>query len=200
MRASCWASRRLWTTCAAIAASVGWLSCGGRAADGPGLDGSLPGVVAPGDDDPGDDGIVRPMRETCEDNPLLAGCPYSNGGSSSGGPLPPPPPDSPPNYEEYEDEEEFVIAAAENVLASYCGACHGSALTEAQASAAINYVDDWDELVEEGLVQRCWPERSRVIEVMRSGRMPPAESGLAVVPEAEINFVANAIEVDCDGR
>ena len=127
------------------------------------------------------------MRETCADNPLLAGCP-----SASPAAVPP------PVEVEVEDEEEPQFGlSAENVLASHCGACHGPALTPAQASAGINYIDDWDRLIETGLIERCAPGRSPIVQVMRNGEMPPAGSGLSPVPDRDVEVVMEAIELDC---
>jgi mono/diheme cytochrome c family protein len=128
------------------------------------------------------------MRETCEDNPLLADCPYSNMGTPTPAPVEP---------ETIPDDEPQFIAAAQNVLSTNCGGCHGSALTEAQALGAINYIDDWDELIQAGLVEECSPGSSPIIGIMRSGEMPPAASGLNAVSDADISVVANAIELSC---
>jgi hypothetical protein len=98
---------------------------------------------------------------------------------------------------ELPEETPLYLAAARNILVSNCGGCHGPALTESQASGAINYIDDWDRMIERGLITRCVPARSRIIAVMRTGKMPPPESGLPKVTEADIEFVENAIVLDC---
>src|SRR5688572_18419146 len=92
----------------------------------------------------GDEEIDLPERETCEDNPLLADCPLP-ADDINGDPLPPredpaPTPSDEPN--DGQSAEDLARAAAENVLASRCGGCHGPALTPAQASAGMNYIDD----------------------------------------------------------
>jgi hypothetical protein len=170
----------------AVAAAAGLLSCGGLAADGPEPGGSGPSTSPPGEE-PAEP--IRPYRETCEDNPLLADCPRPE--QSFGG-APPPQPDT--------AEEPLVIAVARNVLSSYCGACHGSGLTAGAASASINYIDDWSQLLAAGLIERCAPERSRVVSLMRSGAMPPPDSGRYRVSEAEIELVEAAIDLDCAGQ
>ena len=191
-------SVRLWGCCAFIVSAC-LSACGGRAADGlesiegdPGP--ATPETQSPGSSNPGDQQPIRPVRETCEDNPLLAECPYASGGSNR-----PPPPDEPPEEEPEppEEEESLPVAAARNILVSYCGGCHGSPLTEEQASARINYIDDWNQLTEAGLIVECEPARSRIIEVMRTGEMPPPASRLPPVSEAEIGFVESAIELGC---
>lgn len=171
--------------CCAIGVSAGLSSCGGRATDGfePEADG--PGEPIPVEAPP----LVRPVRETCEDNPLLAGCPYAGTSVS----LPPPPP-----VEEPIPDEEPLYVAARNVLVDHCGVCHGSQLTEDQASAAINYIDDWNKLIQVGLVRACAPERSRIVQVMRTGEMPPPQSGWFPASDAEIELVVAAIERGCN--
>jgi hypothetical protein len=189
--------RRLWVCCAiGLWATVS--SCGGLAADGLAAEGLEPERSGPSVSQPADPPeIVRPRRETCEDNPLLAECPQpydacrENPQSSACSSAPEP--DSP------DVEGPFVIAAAQNVLSSYCGACHGAALTELQASASINYIDDWNRLLETGLIERCSPRRSRIVVVMRSGEMPPAGSSLPPVSDADIGVVEDAIDFDCSG-
>jgi hypothetical protein len=179
---------RLWACCM-VGASAGLWSCGGRATDGGmELEGSAPDVAIPFEEPAS---FVTPVRETCDDNPLLAECPSGSTGASS-----------PTSAVERETipEEPLYIAAARNVLMSHCAACHSSVLSESQASANINYIDDWQRLIEAGLIQECSPPRSRIIQVMRTREMPPPQSGWSPVPEAEIEFVVQAIELDCTDR
>ena len=183
--------RRL-VACCAITLSAGLSSCGGRAADDLEPDGSGPSGFDPSD---APTEIVRPRRETCQDNPLLAECPrpydYCRENPQSSGCS------SAPEPESSDVDGPFAIAAAQNVLSSYCGACHGPALTELQASAGINYIDDWSELIATGLIERCSPERSRIVVVMRTGRMPPPGSDRPPVSDADIGAVVDAIDFDC---
>jgi hypothetical protein len=175
-------------------ASAGFLSCGGRAADGPEPEGDEPSDLEPTDDPPAM--IIGPRRETCADNPLLADCPrpvdvcrdnpLSAGCASAPDDIAPP-------------EKPLVIAAAENVLANNCAGCHGPVLTESQASASINYITDWDRLIEASLIRRCSPERSRLIRLMREGDMPPPQSGLPPVSDGDIDLVADATNFGCGG-
>jgi hypothetical protein len=183
-------ARSIWACCA-IGLSPALWSCGGLAADGPEPNEIASGVFEPGDAPPQ---VIRPRRETCADNPLLAECerpddpcrdnPLSSGCSSA------PDPDIPP-------EEPLALAAARNVLLSHCGQCHGPPLTEAQASANINYIDDWSRLLEAGLIERCSPERSFIIALMRAGSMPPAGAGLGFVSDGDIVVIERAIDFDC---
>jgi hypothetical protein len=185
----------LWVCCA-LGVSAGLLSCGGLAADGPGSDAVEPGGSVPDESEPGEaTGSVRPRRETCDDNPLLAECPrpadvcrdnpLASGCSSVSEPRVP-------------DDDPVSIGAAQNVLLSNCGACHGPALAAGSASASINYIGDWDRLLRTGLIERCSPGRSRVIVLMRAGDMPPPNSGLSAVSAADIAVVVAAIEQGCD--
>jgi hypothetical protein len=73
-------------------------------------------------------------------------------------------------------------------------------LTPAQASARINYIDDWDRLMRVGLIEECSPEGSRVVEVMRTGEMPPPGSGLPPVTDGDVGVVVQAIEIECNTR
>jgi mono/diheme cytochrome c family protein len=148
-----------------------------------------------GDQD--EDVPVDTDRETCEDNPLLADCPLPPE-DVAGNPLPPrddpgPAPGDDPG-DDGQSAEDLARAAAENVLASRCGGCHGPALTPAQASAGMNYIDDMERLAEEGKIVPLNSAGSRVIERMRDGSMPPTQSQLDRVPDADINIVAQFID------
>jgi mono/diheme cytochrome c family protein len=143
----------------------------------------------------GDEEIDLPQRETCEDNPLLADCPLPETDINDN-PIPDRPEPTPDtgNPDEEPSPEELARAAAENVLASNCGQCHGPALTPAQASAGMNYIDDIQKLADEGKIIPLNSAGSRVIERMRDGSMPPTQSQLPKVGEADINIVAQFID------
>jgi mono/diheme cytochrome c family protein len=91
-----------------------------------------------------------------------------------------------------------LLAGALNILEANCGVCHGPPLTEAQASGGINYIEDWDKLKQAGLIEECSPEGSRIIEVMRTGEMPPPGSGLQQLSDPEVDVVAQAVVFDCE--
>ena len=132
---------------------------------------------------------VQPVvRETCEDNPLLVECqpPRQNDPARPDTPAPPRP--------DANDPAELARAAAENVLASNCGQCHGPALTEQQALAGMNYIDDIDRLVETGKIVPLNSAASRVILRMVRGEMPPTGSGLPAVTDADIAIVSQYID------
>jgi serine/threonine-protein kinase len=128
---------------------------------------------------------VKP--ETCDDNPLLAGCP------ATGQPTAPTGPARPANPDPGGSEAELAKAAAENVLAANCGQCHGPALTPAQAQAGMNYIDDIDKLVETGKIVPLNSAGSRIIQRMVRREMPPVTTGRTVT-DADINTVAQYID------
>jgi len=130
--------------------------------------------------------VPPPVQDTCADNPLLAGCPapVTNGGAAA----PPPPPvtkDSP---------ADLAKAAAENVLNSNCGQCHGGQLTPATAQAGMNYINSIDQLVKNGKIIPLNSAGSLIIQRMVRGEMPPSTSGKPPVTEADINTVAQYID------
>jgi serine/threonine-protein kinase len=165
-----------------FSAAVLALACGGGDDNNP--DKEVP-VVG---NNPPPQGIVDVRPETCDDNPLLAGCPGNNGGTvtpppgNGGAPRPP------------TGEADLAKAAAENVLAANCGQCHGPALTEQQAQAGMNYINDIDKLVETGKIVPLNSAASRIVQRMVRGEMPPVASGLPAVTEADINTVAQYID------
>jgi len=130
---------------------------------------------------------VAPPEETCDQNPLLAKC------------LPAADPSTPPVANRPPPgggggEAELAKAAAENVLASNCGQCHGPALTPQQALAGMNYINDIDQLVTTGKILPLNSAGSRVIQRMVRGEMPPSSSGLPAVTQNDIDTVAQYID------
>jgi hypothetical protein len=101
-------------------------------------------------DDGEDEEVAAPIRETCEDNPLLANCDLPDT-DIDGNDIPdrdPPVTQTPDADPDGPSAEDLARAAAENVLASNCGGCHGPALTPQQASAGMNYIDDIERLAD----------------------------------------------------
>ena len=84
--------------------------------------------------------------------------------------------------------------AAENVLKSKCGYCHGSNLTQESAKAGMNYIDDIDKLVATGKILPMNSAGSKVIQRMVRKEMPPQGSGYDLVSDAEIQIVAAYID------
>jgi mono/diheme cytochrome c family protein len=159
------------------------LACGSDSGDN-GDNGEEPG---PAVDVPVEPGVQTPVRENCTDNPLLAGCAPQTPDPVTGGPAPAQPPVN------NNDPIALARAQAENVLASNCGQCHGPALTPAQASAGMNYIDDIDRLVDEGKIVPLNADGSRIIQRMREGSMPPFSTG-RTVSEDDIDTVARFID------
>jgi len=129
------------------------------------------------------------VRETCADNPLLAGCATPD----QGAPTPSPNPNPAPNPNGNGSEIELARAQAENVLASNCGQCHGSALTPLEASGGMNYIADINKLVTEGKIVPLNSAGSRIIQRMKEGSMPPFSTG-RTVSEDDIATVERFID------
>jgi mono/diheme cytochrome c family protein len=118
-------------------------------------------------------------RESCDDNPLLAECQAVA-----------PPVEAAPTG----DAAALAKAAAENVLASNCGQCHGPGLSEQQAKAGMNYIDDIEELVKTGKIVPLNSLQSRIVQRMVRGEMPPLDSNLPRVTNADIQVVSSYID------
>jgi len=132
----------------------------------------------------------QPVRETCDDNQFLAGCPGATPAPDptpvgTGGVQAAPPPVG--------SAADLAKAAAENVLLTECGTCHGTNLTPEAARAGMNYINDIDKLVDEGKIKPLDADNSLIIQRMRKGEMPPAGEGYAPVPDAQIEVVAQYI-------
>jgi len=156
-----------------ITAAVLAVACGGGDSNNPG------GSVKP--EGPVDVPPVK--RETCDDNPLLAGCPGNT-----------PPASVDTGAKGNSDPAALAKASAENVLASNCGQCHGPGLSEQQAKAGMNYINDIDKLVETGKIKPLNSAGSLIVQRMLRGDMPPVDSGLPRVTDADITTVASYID------
>jgi mono/diheme cytochrome c family protein len=158
------------------------LACGG---DSGGDDNDNDGAT------PVEPAVERPRAETCEDNPLLAGCELPDE-DVRGNPIEPQEPADDPA--DQGSPEELARAAAENILASNCGQCHGPALSEEDAEAGMNYINDMERLAAEGKLIPGNSAGSRIIQRMTDGSMPPVTSGRPRVTEADIDQVAQFID------
>jgi len=143
----------------------------------------------PSNNDPEEIAPAAPVRETCADNPLLAGCAPPDTGAS----VTPNAPNTPAAPPAAGNEATLARAQAENILAANCGQCHGSALTPLTASGGMNYIADIDKLVSENKIVPLDSAGSRIIQRMREGSMPPFATG-RTVSEDDINTVANFID------
>jgi hypothetical protein len=153
-----------------------------------------------GGDEQGDEpeiDVDTEVRENCDDNPLLAECQDQLPDTDiNDQPIaqPDPDPTPAPGGGNGGDAAALARAAAENILASRCGGCHGPALTPEDAFAGMNYINDMDELAAQGKIIPLNSAGSRVIERMTNGSMPPVQSGLERVPQNEIDVVAQFID------
>lgn len=146
------------------------------------------GIDTPSDDDAPP---VEIDRDTCEDNPLLAECatnpdnqtPLDDGSDGPGNA----PGDS-------TSELELARAAAENVLRVNCGQCHGPQLTQAAARAGMNFIDDMDELVNQGKIVPLDSAASPVVRRMREGSMPPLNNNGPRPSERDIGIVSEFVD------
>jgi mono/diheme cytochrome c family protein len=134
---------------------------------------------------------IAPVVETCADNPLLAGCGGGQTTAPAPGPAAPPPARGNNNGN---SEADLAKAAAENVLAANCGQCHGPALTEQQAQAGMNFINDIDKLVSTGKIIPLNSAGSRVVQRMVRREMPPVSSGLPAVTDADITTVSQYVD------
>lgn len=161
-----------------------WLAGAGLLTLGCG-DGSEKGPAQP------EEPLPELIRETCDQNPLLAGCSLQSPAPSPSGraPRPPRPADA-----SGPSELELARASAENVLRANCGQCHGPALTSAAARAGMNYIDDVDALVANGKITPLASVDSAVVRRMRDGSMPPVGSNGPRPSERDIDVVAEFID------
>jgi mono/diheme cytochrome c family protein len=195
-----WSKSVLRLGCASLAS--GALACGGLASDGR--------LEAPweepldADPSPGGSGsggssdrlpALLPERETCEDNPLLYGCWVAGPAEVSGSGLSCAEDRRQPGCaEEPMPDLELdglpLREQAERVLDAYCGMCHtpGSAVSSGPAD-----IRDLDRLMQEGFIEDCSPDKSRLIQSMTMQDFMPAPW----VPEADIARVVAAIESGC---
>jgi mono/diheme cytochrome c family protein len=136
--------------------------------------------AAPGGDAPASDSVpgsgVMPSDNTSPDTSVLPGSAAVPGGGD-------------PN-----DPATLALAQVSNILLVNCSVCHGSGLTPAEASAGMNYIDDIDELVENGMIEPLNSAGSLIITRMRAGEMPPEASGRPRVSDAEIDAIAGVID------
>lgn len=188
-----------------FAASLSAVGCGGLADERRGapvaMFGGSGGTSGPSDDD------CNPfIGNGCEMPVGCAAtsprCPPPTASSTGDAPVPrePPPPDVSPQPELPPESAPLNLPpdAAENVLASVCGQCHGPLPESADfIQGGLGNIQDYGALREAGYIVDCSPESSRIIQVMRSGSMPPPSSGLPRVTEADIGVVASTIELDC---
>jgi len=135
---------------------------------------------------------IRPPAEDPCANPLAATCPTAPINQQKTDPVDPGTGVKPtPKPTSQQDLDKAIV---ENILASNCGYCHGPALTEAQAQAGMNYIDNLDKLVETGKIVPLNSASSRIVQRMLKGEMPPPSSPYPAVTTADIDKVASYID------
>lgn len=153
----------------------GGLGCGGKAAsEGANEPPPAPAAPAPTPSPP----APEPARPTAAPSPPASAEP------------------SPPVVTPSEEYTEYELrqAQVQNILLAYCGACHGPPLSPEEALGGIWFINDLDELTEQGYIVPLISAQSRIVQVMRDGSMPPPSSGWGPVPDVEIDVVAEFID------
>lgn len=133
-------------------------------------------------------------RESCDDNALFVGCPGAAPSTAPGGEPGDGPDPAAPTAEPARSLEELARAAAENILRSNCGQCHGSQLPPGQESGGMNYIEDLDRLVETGKIQPLDSANSIIVQRMLDGSMPPLDSDGPRPSDRDIQSVAQFID------
>jgi hypothetical protein len=115
-----------------------------------------------------------------------------------------PPPDEPgdvippdgaaPTPNQPPSQQELDKLAAENVLNANCGFCHGPGLSQDEAQANMNFINDIQRLVDTGRIVPMNSAGSRVVQFMQNRQMPPPGSGYPNVKESDIAIVSAYID------
>jgi mono/diheme cytochrome c family protein len=79
------------------------------------------------------------------------------------------------------------------VLLANCRQCHGPSASVAD-SGGFRFIDDLDRLIATGLLVPLSSATSPIIITMVDGSMPPPESGLPSVTQADIDTVAQYLD------
>jgi mono/diheme cytochrome c family protein len=148
------------------------------------------GVNDPADSNDEEDAPPVIIRDTCEDNQLLAGCP----GAADPDDVVDGDDDGPDDIEASESELELARASAENVLRVNCGQCHGPQLSQAAARAGMNYINDMDQLVNAGKIVPLASGDSPVVRRMREGSMPPLNNDGPRPSDRDIDVVVDFVD------
>lgn len=122
----------------------------------------------------------NPYREDCKED--VVDPPPGTGGTGSVTPPAKPDPKTP---------QELAKEAAQNVLKTNCGGCHGTQLSDLTAEAGMNYINDMDLLAKNNKIVPLSSDDSFIIKRMRDGSMPP---GGDRVSDTDIEIVANYID------
>lgn len=82
----------------------------------------------------------------------------------------------------------------ESMLSRYCGECHGSQLSVEEASASLNYIDDIEDLLAEGVLIAGSSEQSLVVRLMEDGDMPPPFAAGERPTQEDIDLLADFLD------
>jgi mono/diheme cytochrome c family protein len=138
-----------------------------------------------------EDPVVEPPPDKvddCKTNEFLEDCPGNKtpeGTGGTGGVEKPDPVDPKPL-----SESELAREAAQNILKSNCGSCHGTQLNEQNRQGGMNYINDMEQLAKNGKIIPLNADESKIIIRMRDGSMP---KGGQRVSDSDIQVVANYI-------
>jgi hypothetical protein len=88
--------------------------------------------------------------------------------------------------------DDLIKAKGENVVMAYCGSCHGPQLGD-EGAGGLSYINDFALLISQGWLVPCDPERSPIVEVMRSAAMPPSSSGLPFVCPFDVDVLVDEL-------
>ncbi len=86
--------------------------------------------------------------------------------------------------------------AASDRLLHYCGDCHGTQ-AGAERLGTFGQINNLERMTDAGLLVRCSAERSRLVETLRAGTMPPADFQGPRMEDAEIDLLALALDDQC---
>lgn len=161
--------------------------CGGRATSSE-LEGATGGPSAPRGSrrapalPPRAPAAEPPRMETCEDNPLLAGCAIAPpaGNTCPDNPLACPVPPQPAGPRRSEDLSLPTVVRMEALLDEQCGVCHGAQARRACSGVCdgMTYIDDMTALLDTEKILPCNWRGSAIARRMRDRSMPPAYSGV----------------------
>jgi hypothetical protein len=152
-----------------------------------------------------DNPLLAGCQETCDDNPLLAGCPQAMQppGFSGRQPMPPPPAQNMPPTRLRDTPGISSARRIELILDEDCGMCHGNDARNACSSPSIEcfgltFFDDLPRLIEAGQILPCNWSASKLARRIADGSMPPPIAGLPPMSAADQREVGAFVDGVCD--
>jgi hypothetical protein len=176
-----------WLALALLAAS-----CGGKA-ESPGVSFTTPAAGRPGQPAPGTSPNRVPLpRETCDDNPLLAGC-------QQPAPVPAPIPAAEPVTPRLDLDGLAPVERAEAILDTRCGSCHGPAdPLSCGVCDGLRDIGDLGKMIDSGQILPCNWRGSPIARRISRGDMPPASSNQPAPTRQEIALLTSFVNGLCD--